>query len=98
MKTTFDLPDELVKEIKLLAVHEGKKLKDAVAELLRQGLNAASAGNGTAALADKAMLKRRKTLTQKFIAGKWGVELAGYEAARDADRNAAAKRARVWRE
>ena len=38
MKTTFDLPDELVREIKLKAVHEGRKLKDAMAELLRAGL------------------------------------------------------------
>ena len=98
MKTTFDLPDELVKEIKLLAIQEGKNLKDAVADLLRQGLNAAASGNGSAALADKVMLKRRKALTQKFVAGKWGVDSAGYEAARDADRSAAAKRAKAWRE
>jgi hypothetical protein len=38
MKTTLDLPDALVKEIKLRAVHEGKKLKDAMADFLRAGL------------------------------------------------------------
>jgi len=38
MKTTFDLPPELVKEVKLRAVHEGRKLKDVAAELLRRGL------------------------------------------------------------
>lgn len=43
MKTTLDLPDELVREIKLKAVHEGRKLKDAVAELLRAGLAAGAA-------------------------------------------------------
>lgn len=43
MKTTFDLPDELVREIKLKALHEGRKLKDAIAELLRAGLAAAAA-------------------------------------------------------
>jgi len=50
MKTTFDLPDELVREIKLKAVHEGRKLKDAMAELLRTGLavGAAKAGERTA--------------------------------------------------
>lgn len=37
MKTTLDLPDELMREVKIRAVHEHKKLKDAVAELLRQG-------------------------------------------------------------
>lgn len=43
MKTTLDLPDELVKAVKLLAVHVGKKLKNAVADLLRKGLHATAA-------------------------------------------------------
>jgi plasmid stability protein len=38
MKTTLDLPDDLVKEVKLRAVHEGRKLRDEVANLLRLGL------------------------------------------------------------
>jgi plasmid stability protein len=38
MKTTLDLPDSLVKQVKLRALREGKKLKDAVADLLRKGL------------------------------------------------------------
>ncbi len=38
MKTTIDLPNALVKQIKLRALHEGRKLKDAVADLLRKGL------------------------------------------------------------
>ena len=38
MKTTLELPDALIKEVKLRALHEGQKLKDAVAELLRRGL------------------------------------------------------------
>ena len=38
MKTTLDLPDDLVKQVKLRAVKEGRKLKDAVADLLRKGL------------------------------------------------------------
>ncbi len=38
MKTTLDLPNDLVREVKLRAVNEGKKLKDVIAELLRQGL------------------------------------------------------------
>jgi plasmid stability protein len=41
MKTTLDLPDALVKQVKLRAVREGRKLKDAVADLLRKGLDAA---------------------------------------------------------
>jgi hypothetical protein len=95
MKTTFDLPDELVEEVKLHAVNEGKK-KDAMADLLRKGLDLSQAGSATVVKADKAMLKRRAALTAKFVAGEWGVELADYEANRDADRKAAA-RARKWR-
>ena len=38
MKTTLDLPGDLIREVKLKAVREGQKLKDAVAELLRIGL------------------------------------------------------------
>ena len=38
MKTTLDLPNDLVREIRLRAVNEGKKLKDVVADLIRRGL------------------------------------------------------------
>jgi hypothetical protein len=42
MKTTLDLPDALVKQVKLRALREGRKLKDAVADLLRKGLAVAA--------------------------------------------------------
>jgi len=38
MKTTIDLPDELVRRLKLRAVREGRKLKEAAADVLRAGL------------------------------------------------------------
>ena len=38
MKTTLDLPDELMREVKIRAVKENRKLKDAIADLLRRGL------------------------------------------------------------
>ena len=38
MKTTLELPDALVKQVKLRAVREGRKLKDMVADLIRKGL------------------------------------------------------------
>ena len=38
MKITLDLPDALMKQVKIRAVREGRKLKDAVADLLRKGL------------------------------------------------------------
>ena len=40
MRTTLDLPDLLVKQVKLRARKEGRMLKDAVADLLRKGLAA----------------------------------------------------------
>ena len=90
MKTTLELPDDLVKEIKLLAVHQGMKLKDAIADLLRKGL----AGNSshTKVKADKAMLKQRKALTRKFISGEWGVDLAGFEDGQHIDARKARRR------
>jgi len=39
MKTTLDLPDDLMREIKIRAVNEDRKLKDAIADLLRRGLS-----------------------------------------------------------
>jgi len=42
MKTTLDLPDELMREVKIRAVHEHKKLKDAIAELIQKGIAASS--------------------------------------------------------
>lgn len=38
MKTTLDLPDELLREVKLRAVLQGRTVKDLVTEFLRQGL------------------------------------------------------------
>ena len=40
MKTTFDLPPDLVRAVKIRAVHEGRKLKDVAADLLKRGLAA----------------------------------------------------------
>jgi hypothetical protein len=38
MKTTLDLPDKLMRDVKIRAVHEQKKLKDVIAELLQTAL------------------------------------------------------------
>jgi plasmid stability protein len=40
MKTTLDLPDALMREIKVRAAREDRKLKELVAELLTRGLAA----------------------------------------------------------
>lgn len=47
MKTTLDLPDELVREVKLRAVHQRRTVKDLVAEYIRQGLGLAPGGEAT---------------------------------------------------
>ena len=38
MKTTVEIPDELMKAIKLRAIQEGKKLNEIMPELLTRGL------------------------------------------------------------
>ena len=44
MKTTLDLPDDLMRDIKIRAVQENRKLKDAIADLLRRGLSKKAVG------------------------------------------------------
>jgi plasmid stability protein len=39
MKTTLDIPDELMREVKIRAIDENRKLKDMIADLLRKGLD-----------------------------------------------------------
>lgn len=38
MKTTLDLPEELVREMKVRAAQEGKKLREVASEVMRRGL------------------------------------------------------------
>lgn len=40
MKTTIDLPPDLVRALKIRAVNDGRKLKDLAADLLHRGLEA----------------------------------------------------------
>lgn len=42
MKTTHDLLDDLMREVKLRAVIQGRTLRDLVADFLRQGLGMAA--------------------------------------------------------
>jgi len=53
MKTTLDLPEPLVREMKLRAVQEGRKLKDVAAEVFRAGLRAPKASTGKKAYTQK---------------------------------------------
>jgi hypothetical protein len=97
MKTTLELPEDLVNEIESRAVHEGKQLQEAVADLLRKGLAAAAAEIEIPVCTEQSLLQRRKELAEKFISGEWGAELAGFEAGRAADRESARARAESWR-
>lgn len=47
MKTTLDLPDELMRAIKVRAAQQDRKIKDVVAELLRRGLTGPAQAPGT---------------------------------------------------
>jgi plasmid stability protein len=38
VKTTVELPDELMRAVKIRAVNDGRKLKDVMADLIRRGL------------------------------------------------------------
>lgn len=38
MKTTLDLPPDLIREMKLRAADEGRKLRDVATEIFRRGL------------------------------------------------------------
>lgn len=46
MKTTIDLPEDLIREMKFRAVREGRKLRDVAEEVLRRGLAAPPTSRG----------------------------------------------------
>jgi hypothetical protein len=46
MKTTLELPDELMQRVKIRAIHERKKLKDEIADLLERGMASKKASGG----------------------------------------------------
>ncbi len=49
VKTTLDLPADLVREMKLRAAHEGRKLRDVATEIFRRGLMQSGPAAGVAA-------------------------------------------------
>ena len=46
MRTTLDLPDDLMRAVKIRAVNENRKLSGMIAELLRRGLARGAEGPG----------------------------------------------------
>ncbi len=47
MKTTLDLPEDLVREMKFRAVREGRKLREVAEEVFRRGMAVPSPVPGT---------------------------------------------------
>jgi hypothetical protein len=63
MKTTLELPDELMRRIKLRAIHRNQKLKDAVAQLLEAGIAALPSAEPRARPPRPVRLKKHRPLT-----------------------------------
>jgi plasmid stability protein len=49
MKTTLDLPDDLMRAVKIRAIEENRRLKHTIADLLRRGLAGEGRGPTTVA-------------------------------------------------
>jgi plasmid stability protein len=63
MKTTLELPDDLVRRIKLRAVHRNRRLKDEIAQLLEAGMANAPAPEAPARPPKPVRLRGRKPVT-----------------------------------
>jgi hypothetical protein len=67
MKTTIDLPDDLVTEVKIVAAREHRRLREVVADLLRAGLLARAEGRGVGAGGPR----RAEQVAEEWLAA-WG--------------------------
>jgi len=67
MKTTLELPDELLQRIKVRAVHRKRKLKDEIAHLLEAGLAQASGAQAPRKAPKPVRLRGRQALTMRGI-------------------------------
>jgi hypothetical protein len=63
VKTTVDIPDELMRRIKMRAVQRNQKLKDIFAQLLEAGMAAQSDSASPNRAPKPVRLKRRRPLT-----------------------------------
>jgi hypothetical protein len=67
MKTTLDLPDDLVRRIKVQAAMSDRKLKDLVAQLLEAGLRASADGRTAPSLPKPVKRRSSGPLTVEAI-------------------------------
>ncbi|MGH8765520.1 MAG: hypothetical protein ACRET8_07365 [Burkholderiales bacterium] len=63
MKTALELPDDLMRRIKLRAVHHNRKLKDEIALLLKAGMASAPRAEAPARPPKPVRLRGCKPLT-----------------------------------
>lgn len=63
MKTTLELPDDLMRRIKLRAVHRNRKLKDEIAQLLEAGIASAPESKTLRKAPKPARLRGHRPLT-----------------------------------
>ena len=63
MKTTLELPDELMRRVKMHALTRSQKLKDAVAHLLEAGIAAEPRADLPQRAPKPVRLRKRGTLT-----------------------------------
>ena len=63
MKTTLEIPDELMRRVKMRAVQRNQKLKDTIAQLLETGMAAAPSDAPPTGPPRPVRLKKRPRLT-----------------------------------
>lgn len=63
VKTTLEMPDDLMRRIKIRAVQHNQKLKDTIAQLLEAGMAAVPAEQRRARPPKPVKLKKRRPLT-----------------------------------
>ena len=86
MKTTIDLPDDLVTDIKVEAARQHRKLKDLVPELLRAGLRADRASAGSGSMDGQSWIDAWVALGTSATSGRPGGPTGTEILARDRDR------------
>lgn len=71
MKTTFDLPDPLLRRAKALAAQQGRPLRDLVAEAIGEKLECEEATTAPAGEGRRAAWERWKARLEQLPDGSW---------------------------